>query len=167
MGEATHKIISLNYSLHKDTAEGEMIESTEGQKPLVFLSGSGMMIPEFEQNVVNLAVGEGFSFGIKAENAYGEKREDAIMELPHDLFMQEGKLAEQVVIGNVLPMQDEQGNVHPVKVVSINIETVTVDANHLLAGQDLHFTGSILETREATAEEIEQGHVQGPEDQEA
>ena len=156
-----NNVITVDYKLFKDTAEGEMIESTEGKQPLVFLSGVGQMIPEFEANVVNLKVGETFSFGIKAENAYGVKSDDAIIELPQDMFMQDGKLVEQVVVGNILPLEDQNGHVHPAKVVSINETTVTMDVNHPLAGQDLHFTGSVVEVREATQDEVQHGHVQG------
>ena len=162
MSDTNHKVISLEYNLFKDTAEGEQIESTVGKEPLVFLSGKGMMIPEFEDNVANLNVGDTFSFGIKSENAYGVRSEEAIIELPKDMFMQEGKLVEEVKVDNVLPLEDQNGQVHPAKVVSINESTVTVDVNHPLAGQDLHFTGSIVDVREATSEELEHGHVHGP-----
>jgi len=161
MSEVKHNVISVNYKLFKDTADGEMIESTEGKDPLAFLSGLGQMIPEFEQNVADLKVGEEFSFGIKAENAYGTRSDEAIIELPHDMFMQEGKMVEEVAVDNVLPLQDQQGNVVPAKIVSINETTVTVDVNHLLAGQDLHFSGNIVDVREATAEELEHGHAHG------
>ncbi|MCO6499946.1 MAG: FKBP-type peptidyl-prolyl cis-trans isomerase [Vicingus serpentipes] len=162
MSEIKNKVISVDYKLFKDTAEGEMIESTEGKQPLVFLSGLGQMIPEFEANVVNLSVGEDFSFGIKSENAYGKRTEEAVIELEQEMFMKEGKLAEEVVIGNILPLQDQNGQVHPAKVMSVNEKTVTVDVNHPLADQDLHFTGNVVEVREATAEELAHGHVHGP-----
>ena len=156
------KVIAVNYNLFKNTAKGEMIESTEGKEPLVFLSGLGQMIPEFEANVVNLSVGEMFSFGIKAENAYGKRTEEAVIELPQDIFMKDGKLVEEVVVGNVLPLQDQNGHVHPAKIVAINDNnTITAAVNHPLADQDLHFTGSILEIREATEEEMNHGHVHG------
>ena len=162
MSEVKHKVIAVSYNLHKDTAEGEMVETTEGKEPLVFLSGKGQMIPEFEANVVNLNVGEEFSFGIKSENAYGKRTEEAVIELDQEMFMKDGKLAEEVVIGNVLPLQDQNEQVHPAKIVSVNEKTVTVDVNHPLADQDLHFTGNVVEMREATAEELDHGHVHGP-----
>jgi FKBP-type peptidyl-prolyl cis-trans isomerase SlyD len=161
MIEEKNKVISINYNLHKDTEKGEMIETTEGKDPLVFLSGLGQMIPEFEANVSELNPGDSFSFGIKSENAYGKKTEEAIIELPQDMFMKEGKLVEEVVIGNVLPLQDQNGQVHPAKIVSVNEETITADVNHPLADQDLHFTGNVVEIREATEEELEHGHVHG------
>lgn len=161
MSENKHKVISLNYNLHKNNAEGELIESTEGQQPLVFLSGKGQMIPEFEAQVSNLNKGDKFSFGIKADNAYGQRSDEAVIELPKDMFLQEGKLPEEVSVGNILPLQSQDGRVHPGKVLAINENTITMDMNHMLAGQDLHFTGEVLDVREATAEEIEHGHVHG------
>ena len=162
MSDTNHKVISIEYNLFKDTAEGEQIETTVGKDPLVFLSGKGMMLPDFEVNVVPLNTGDTFSFGIESDKAYGPRSEEAIIELPQDMFMQEGKLVEEVKVDNVLPLEDQNGQVHPAKVKSINETTVTVDVNHPLAGQNLHFTGSIVDVREATAEELEHGHVHGP-----
>jgi len=161
MSEVTNKAIAVEYNLYKDTATGELIESTEGKDPLAFLSGLGQMIPEFEANVADLKEGDTFSFGIKSENAYGSRKEEAIIELAQDMFMNEGKLIPEVEVGNVLPLQDQNENVIPGKIVSINEETITVDVNHLLADQDLHFTGKIVEMRDATTEEVEHGHVHG------
>lgn len=158
----TNKVISVHYNLHKDTAEGELIESTEGKDPLVFLSGVGQMIPDFEGNVVALNTGDTFSFGIKAENAYGIKTDDAIINLDKNMFLEDGKLIEGVTEGNIVPLQDQNGQVVPATVVKINDDTITMDVNHPLAGQDLHFTGSIVDVREATADEISHGHVHGP-----
>jgi FKBP-type peptidyl-prolyl cis-trans isomerase SlyD len=156
MSEVTNKIISIDYKLFRNNAEGEMIETTEGKEPLVFMSGVSQMIPEFEAQVVDLNVGETFSFGIKSENAYGTRSEDAIIELPQDMFKQDGKMIDEIAVDNIVPLQDQNGQVVPAKVVSINEETVTMDVNHPLADQDLHFSGSVIEVREATAEEMEQ-----------
>ncbi len=156
-----HKVITLEYDLYKDTSDGEMIESTKGKNPLVFLSGSGQMIPDFESNVTNLEVGESFSFSIATENAYGKRKEEAIIELAQDMFMKDGVLIKEVVVGSVLPLQDQNGHVHPSKVMSINLDTITLDVNHPLADQNLFFAGKVIETREATSEEIDHGHVHG------
>jgi FKBP-type peptidyl-prolyl cis-trans isomerase SlyD len=161
MNDIKNKVISVNYNLFKDTENGEMIESTEGKAPLTFLSGLGQMIPDFENNVANLNVGDTFSFGIKSENAYGSKTDEAIMDLPHDIFMQDGKLVDEVQPGNMLPLQDQNGGVVPAVVVKVNETTVTMDLNHPLADQDLHFTGNVVEMREATADELSHGHVHG------
>lgn len=157
-----NKVISVHYNLYKDTAEGEMIETTEGKEPLVFLSGVGQMIPDFEANIVNLNTGDTFSFGIASDKAYGKRSDDAIIDLDKQMFMDNGKLADGVVEGNILPLQDQNGRVVPAKVIEVKESTVTMDVNHPLADQDLHFTGSVVEIREATKEEIEHGHVHGP-----
>ena len=86
MSEAKNKVVTVHYNLYKDTVEGEMIESTEGKEPLMFLTGLGQMIPDFENKVKDLNVGDEFSFGITAENAYGKRTEEAIVELPQDMF---------------------------------------------------------------------------------
>jgi FKBP-type peptidyl-prolyl cis-trans isomerase SlyD len=77
------------------------------------------------------------------------------------MFKQDGKMIDEIAVDNIVPLQDQNGQVVPAKVVSINEETVTMDVNHPLADQDLHFTGSVIEVREATAEEMEktEGHV--------
>ena len=157
-----HKVITVDYNLFKDTAEGDLIETTKGKEPLVFLSGKGQMISDFESNVVSLKEGNDFSFSISSENAYGKRSEEAVIELPQDMFMKEGKLVEGVKAGNILPLQDQNGQVHPSKVVSINEKTITFDVNHPLADQDLHFTGKVIGVREATPEELDHGHVHGP-----
>ena len=162
MNDIKHKVISVSYSLFKDTANGEMIETTEGKDPLTFLSGVEQMIPDFESNVVSLNVGDDFSFGIKSEKAYGSRTDEAVMDLPQDIFMQDGKIADEIQPGKMIPLQDQNGNVIPAIVVKINKETITIDLNHPLADQDLHFTGKVVEIREATADEISHGHVHGP-----
>ena len=81
MSEVTSKAIAVEYNLYKDTATGELIESTEGKEPLAFLSGLGQMIPEFEANITGLNEGDTFSFGIKSENAYGTRKEEAVCSI--------------------------------------------------------------------------------------
>ena len=83
-----------------------MIETTEGKQPLVFMSGVYQMIPEFEAQVLNLAAGETFSFGIKAKNAYGTRTEEAIIELPQDMFKQDGEMIKEISVDNIVPLQD-------------------------------------------------------------
>jgi FKBP-type peptidyl-prolyl cis-trans isomerase SlyD len=162
MTDAKQMVISVDYRLTKDNEKGDLIETSEGKDPLVFLSGVGQMIPKFEENVAKLATGEPFSFGVKAEEAYGVRNDQAVVDLDIQMFHKEGKLMEEVQIGATLPLQDQEGRLHPAKVMSVNESTVTMDVNHPLADQDLHFTGKVVDVREATEEEISHGHVHGP-----
>jgi FKBP-type peptidyl-prolyl cis-trans isomerase SlyD len=157
-----YKVITLHYNLFKDNEAGESIESSAGKQPLTFMSGVGQMIPDFENNVVGLNAGDTFSFGIAAIDAYGERTDEAIIDLDQEMFKKDGELMEEVALGNVIPLQDQEGRMVPATILAINETTVTVDVNHPLAGQDLHFTGEVLVVREATGEEISHGHVHGP-----
>lgn len=162
MSETQHKVISVDYKLTKDNDKGDLIETSEGKEPLVFLSGVGHMIPAFEENVAPLKTGDSFSFGIKAADAYGVRNEEAIVNLAADMFKKDGKLMEEVKIGATLPLQDQEGRVHPAKVMAMTDESITMDVNHPLADQDLHFTGKVVDTRDATEDEVSHGHVHGP-----
>lgn len=154
------KVVSLSYELRKDGPEGEVIESVADGKPAQFLVGAGRLIPLFEEKVKNLGKNEGFEFTVKADEAYGPVNEKAVVDLPKDIFMVDGKLAEELLeVGKVLNMEDQEGNPHRGQVVEIGQDTVKMDFNHPLAGIDLHFKGTMLESREATPEEVAHGHV--------
>jgi FKBP-type peptidyl-prolyl cis-trans isomerase SlyD len=160
---AQNTVVSLNYRLTKNNEAGELIEETYGNQPLTFIYGIGMMIPKFEQELNGLKAGDKFSFGIAAADAYGVNDPNMVVNVPMDIFKgQDGKVDSEVVkVGNVLPMQDNQGNRMNGKIIEIAGDQVRMDFNHPLAGQDLHFTGDIISTREATKEELEHGHVHG------
>lgn len=154
------KVVSLSYELRKGGPEGEIVESVESNKPVQFLVGAGRLIPRFEENVISLANDEGFEFTVKSDEAYGPVNEKAVVDLPKDIFMVDGQLAEDLLeVGKILNMQDQEGNPHRGQVKEIGEETVKMDFNHPLAGMDLHFKGKVLDSREATPEEISHGHV--------
>ena len=158
-----HTVVSLHYRLQEADAQGEVIETTFGSEPLVFLYGVGQMIPEFERQLLGKAEGEDFAFGIAAAEAYGELDPDAQVELPMSVFMIDGRLAEEFLeVGKRIPMSDEQGNHLVGTVKAVGAEAVLVDFNHPMAGHDLYFTGSIESVRVATETEIAHGHVHGP-----
>lgn len=154
------KVVSLSYELRKGGPEGEIVESVESDKPVQFLVGAGRLIPRFEENVISLSNDEGFEFTVKSDEAYGLVNEKAVVDLPKDIFMVDGQLAEDLLeVGKILNMQDQEGNPHRGQVKEIGEETVKMDFNHPLAGMDLHFKGKVLDSREATPEEISHGHV--------
>ncbi|HSZ26076.1 MAG TPA: FKBP-type peptidyl-prolyl cis-trans isomerase [Cytophagaceae bacterium] len=158
-------VVTLSYELHTDNVEGKRVhvETAGPDQPLVFLFGTGSMIPKFEEELENLKKGDGFEFDIVAEEAYGAFDESAIVKLPADVFKVEGKFEkEKFHLGMVLPMKDQHGNMLQGKILEITDEGIELDFNHPMAGQDLFFKGTILEVREATKEELEHGHVHGP-----
>lgn len=157
-----NKVVSVHYTLTEGTAEGQLVESTNGGEPLVFIYGAGMMIPDFESQLSGLKVGDKFSFGIAAANAYGEYDNNALVEVPKNMFEENGKIPDGLLeIGNVLPLQDQDGNRLNGMVAWVGLDKVKLDFNHPMAGVDLYFTGHIEALRDADAAELAHGHVHG------
>ena len=153
------KVVSLVYQLRVDDKNGDIVETVEKEKPFVFLHGAGLMLPKFEENLNGLKAGDNFEFTLKCEDAYGKATEEAVMDLPKNLFEVDGKIEDGLLAeGNVIPMQNNEGQKFNGVIVEVKEETVVMDFNHPLAGDNLYFTGSIIEVREATKEEIEHGH---------
>jgi FKBP-type peptidyl-prolyl cis-trans isomerase SlyD len=157
-----NKVVSLSYILKRDNAQGEIIEETRAGDPLVFLYGIGQMLPKFEEHLSTLKTGDDFEFTLSSDEAYGEMDQDAIIDLDKSIFMVDGKIDDEMLaIGNVIPMRDDQGHMLQGIVVSVTADSVRMDFNHPMAGNTLHFTGNVLDVREATAEEISHGHAHG------
>ena len=151
---------SLTYTL---AVEGEHVESTTTENPLVFLFGSGQMIPGFERQLEGMQKGESYEFHIEPAEAYGDINPDAIIDIPMSVFEVDGKVDEEMLqVGNALPMQDQNGNPMEGIIVEIGESSVKMDFNHMLAGKTLHFKGEIIDVRKAEEEEISHGHVHGP-----
>ncbi|HMT27918.1 MAG TPA: FKBP-type peptidyl-prolyl cis-trans isomerase [Bacteroidia bacterium] len=158
----TNKVVSVTYRLEANPTgeEKKHIETAGADKPLVFLFGSGGLIPAFEENLLGKITGDKFAFSIDAINAYGEIEPEALVDLPLDIFKVDGVVDMAILqIGNIVPMTDRDGNRLDGRVVSINGENVKMDFNHPLAGHQLHFSGEVMEVREASEEELSHGHA--------
>jgi FKBP-type peptidyl-prolyl cis-trans isomerase SlyD len=157
-----NKVVLCHYTLREGTAEGQLIESTEGGEPLGYIHGIGMMIPLFEKNLVGKQAGDIFEFGIPAADAYGEYDDEAVAEIPKQAFNLEGMNPDDIFVeGEVLPLQDEKGQAMQGIITQVKALSVVIDFNHPMAGMDLYFTGRIDTVREASATEIAHGHVHG------
>ncbi len=135
--------------------EQEVMETATLEHPLCFYSGVGMMLDKFEEQILPLNVCDKFDFTIPCADAYGEYDDAGVIDLPKSTFEVDGKVDERVLFeGNVVPLTDEDHNRINASIVKVGKDIVTVDLNHPLAGEDLHFIGSVIVKREATAEEI-------------
>ncbi len=158
-----NKVVSLSYELRETADDGEFIEKTETDSPFVFLFGAQGVIPGFEVNLAGLKQGDEFSFLIDSKDAYGPYTPEAIVPLEKTVFEEEGKFNDDLIkVGVSLTMRDNNGQSHMGVVTEIGAKTVTMDFNHPMAGKNLHFKGAVLGVREATAEELDHGHVHGP-----
>ena len=150
-----NKMVSLIYELRESDAEGRIIETLDENSPLKFVYGTGRLLPVFESNIGSLNIGDNFRFTLSSELAYGEKREEMIVDVPISVFETDGKINEDICrVGNEVPMMDTEGNPLNGIINEITDTYVRMDFNHPMAGLDLFFSGKIIDVREATAEEI-------------
>lgn len=150
-----NKVVSLIYKLRENNSEGRIIETIEPDKPMTFLFGNGRLLPDFESNISTLGKGDEFVFTLSAESAYGERREDMIINIPASVFEKDGKIDDSICqIGNVVPMADADGNSITGIICEIGESFIRMDFNHPMAGIGLHFTGKIMDVRNATLDEL-------------
>ena len=155
-----NKVVSISYELRVNAKDGDLVEKVEATKPMEYLHGVGGMLESFEEKLAGLKADDTFDFMLKTTEAYGEASETAVMDVPKTVFEVDGKIDENLLkIDNVIPMQDKEGNSYNGIVLEIADETVKIDFNHPLAGDDLFFTGTVLTVREATETEISHGHI--------
>lgn len=147
--------VSFHYTLTDDA--GQKIDSSAGQDPLAYLHGAGNIIPGLENALEGKAVGDQLNVAVSAEEGYGPVQQELIQDVPRSAFQG----VESIEIGMQFEAQTGQGGAVPVTVTAVTDETVTVDGNHPLAGKSLNFDVTIEAVREATAEELEHGHVHG------
>ena len=152
------RVVSLSYDLRIDTPEGKLVESVTQEQPLTFVYGTGKLLPKFEDNLKGLSIGDSFDFNLKSADAYGEYNDQALVDVPKNIFEVNGSMDEDLVkIGNSVPMMDRSGNRLTGVVVEVNGDSIKMDFNHPLAGNDLFFKGTVTEIREASDEELMHG----------
>jgi FKBP-type peptidyl-prolyl cis-trans isomerase SlyD len=157
MEDKKHNVISLEYELY---VNGKLIEKTDTSHPFSFLTGTGCVLPRFEENIIQSNINEHFSFELTAEEAYGPVRPEAIVKVPAERLQPDGQtIVKGMNIGDSIPMQDSQGNHLTGVIREIGNDFVLMDFNHSLAGNALRFNGRILHIREATEDEIVHGHL--------
>ena len=155
-----NKFVSASYDLYVGGSDGtpaEIMETATVEKPLSFIFGTGMMLEAFEKNLSGLGVDDTFDFELTAEEAYGDYDETHVVAIPRSVFEVDGKIDTEVIFeNNTVPMMDQAGNRMNGTVVSVSDTEVTMDFNHPLAGEMLHFVGKVLVVRESTPEEVQQ-----------
>lgn len=152
--------IAVAYRLYAVTKGGEktLVEEAPAEHPFYFISGMGYTLDKFEQEIVKLKKGDRFEFEIPCAEAYGERDEENVQTVSKSIFSDaNGKFdSEHVFTGNIIPLQDGEGNQFFANVGEITDDKVKLDFNHPHAGKDLIFEGSVTEMRPATAQEVKE-----------
>jgi FKBP-type peptidyl-prolyl cis-trans isomerase SlyD len=151
---AERTVASFHYTLTDDA--GEVIDSSSGRSPLTYLHGVGQIVPGLEQALEGKAAGETFSVDVAPEEGYGPRHDGLIQTVPRAAFQG----VDEIQVGMQFQAQGPQGALS-VTITGIEGDEVTVDGNHPLAGQTLHFAIEITDVREASVEEVLHGHVHG------
>ena len=131
--------IKVHY--HGRLTNGETFDKSEGREPLEFEVGSGMVIKGFDDEVTGMAVGDKKTINIPADEAYGVKNSDMIIDMPKDRFPKDM----EIEVGMPLSMSDGQGQQFQVVVAEVQEDVIILDANHPLAGEDLIFDLELVE----------------------
>ena len=149
---ADQKVAVIHYKL--TDSEGQVIDSSEGQEPMPYLHGAANLVPGLEKELIGKAAGDKLSVVVTPEDGYGHKDAAMIQELPRTSF---GGV-DEIEVGMEFHAETENG-MQVVEVIELTDETVTIDGNHPLAGVELHFDIEVVEVRDATATELEHGHI--------
>lgn len=150
------KVVSLHYTLTLD--DGEVVDSSRGQEPMSYLHGSGAIVPGLERGLSGRAAGETVKVSVPPEDAYGEREDAAIQVVDRAAFPPDEILAP----GQSFQAVDDEDNAVTGRITAVDGDAVTIDFNHPLAGETLHFEVEITGVRDASAEERHHGHVHGP-----
>jgi len=124
-------------------SDGTVFDSSKEREPLEFTVGEGKLIPGFEKAVVGMNPGDTTTVSIPTEEAYGEKRDDMVVDvernqIPDDIDPE---------VGQQLQIQQKDGGAIPVVITNVTDDTVKLDANHPLAGQELTFEIEVVEVK--------------------
>lgn len=153
---ANRTVVTIEYTLTDDG--GEVLDTSDGREPLKYLHGAGNIIPGLESALEGKQAGDELKIDVAPENAYGERDEELVQDVPRKNFP-----VEDIAIGMRFHAQGKDSSTM-VTVVNVTNDVVRVDANHPLAGETLSFAVKVVDVRDATLEELKHGHVHGPGD---
>lgn len=145
-------VVTFHYTL--TNGAGDVIDESPSDSPLSYLHGASNIIPGLENQMAGRQAGDAFACKIPPDQGYGEHQPQLVQQVPRTAFPE----PDAVTVGMRFNAQSEQGDLSVV-VTGVDAESVTVDANHPLAGEELHFDVRVENVRAATAEEIAHGHV--------
>ena len=149
------KVVTFHYHLSDEA--GAELDSSRASEPLTILFGHGAIIPGLEQAMHGHEAGDRFNVSVPPEQGYGAHRADFTQRVPKKYFRD----AENLKPGMSTVISTKEGQ-RPVTVIKVGSSVIDIDLNHPMAGKSLHFDIEIVEVRDASAEEIEHGHVHGP-----
>lgn len=154
MQVADNMAVSIHYKLTNNS--GETLDSSDGGEALVYLHGQGNIIPGLEKGLEGKSTGDKLKIDVPPEEAYGVYNETLVQVLPLEMFSGVDK-----VEAGMRFHADVNNGSGIITVVKVDGDEVTIDGNHPLAGESLHFDVEVVGVRQATEDELNHGHVHG------
>ncbi len=151
---AKNNVVVMHYAV--SDGEGTLIDSSYEDKPMAIIQGTGYLIPGLDDALIDHKAGDKFEVAVTCEQAYGERHDDYVQDVPKDVLAG----VEGLTLGTQLRASTDDGE-QTVIVIDVQDDVITVDGNHPLAGLDLNFDVEIIEVRAATTDELKHGHVHG------
>jgi len=152
MQVAEKKAVTIHYTLTNKA--GDVVDSSRDGEPLPYIHGIGALVPGLESELEGKSAGDNVAVTVQPEEGYGHKVPELIQSVAREVFQFDG----DIEVGMRFQAETDHG-IELVEVISVDDETVTVDANHPLAGETLNFDVDVVEVRDATDEEVEHGHI--------
>lgn len=154
MNIVENSVVEMHFELKN--GEGKLLDSSEGQEPLLYMHGKNQMLPALEKQLEGKAAGDKLNAVITPEEGYGRRVDEAVMDVDIAEFGEGAD--EQIHVGLQFIAQGDEGD-RLATVVARDGDKVTIDLNHPLADEELHFDINVVSVREATEEELSHGHV--------
>jgi FKBP-type peptidyl-prolyl cis-trans isomerase SlyD len=155
---AADKVVSFHYRLSEPGQA--VIEDSHDDQPIVYLHGHDNMLAGLEEALAGKQAGDKFTVTLSPDKAYGVRRDDAVQRISVKHIINPGNKKAVYKPGMVVQVNTDHGP-REVTVVKTGLKTLDVDTNHPMAGKTLSFDVEVVDVRDATAEEIEHGHVHG------
>jgi FKBP-type peptidyl-prolyl cis-trans isomerase SlyD len=155
MAIAQNKVVTMNFTLTDDL--GNVLDTTDQGGPFSYISGNNMVLPKLEEAVNGMIIGTKKSLKLSAADGYGNYNEEALQVVGKENFPEDFVLE----VGMEYMASNPDGVQMPFIITNVDGEEITIDFNHPLAGKNLNFDIELVDVRDATAEELNHGHVHG------
>lgn len=149
------RVVTISYTLKSN--DGDVLDSSGDNGDFAYLHGHENIVSGLEEALEGKSTGDSVSAVVSPEKGYGDRNDQLLFQVGKDRMPDE-----ELSVGMQFAAQDKEGNQQIVTLVDIGDDEVTLDANHPLAGETLHFDVTVSDVREASSEEIEHGHVHDP-----
>lgn len=149
------KVAEIHFTLTLD--DGQIADSSKDQEPMLYLHGAENIVVGLERQLTGKAAGTELKVDVSPEEGFGTRNEEGVQDVPRSSFPDDLDFE----LGMDFGFESDDGSVMTGWVTNFTDETVTIDLNHPLAGEALHFDIKVLSVRDATSEELEHGHPHG------